>query len=368
MTAASEYWDGASNALLQTGETASHDDSLQFLSDGGNSPYPGQQDTIGEFVNNTNQNENTFPFAGEPIAVSSEDDAELMMVTSYPHQVYESDDPHVGDHLTSTEDGSTLNIVTESGTCTSLSVGGMVQAPVGSMADAAVLRGSHWSESGVYEEPSHTISSFSLGQSQSRAAATAVATSRAMTSFSSTQLEKNGSLKVPSQKQSRAVVTSRFSGAQSGHGSTSSAQSIAREYYGGQILPNKLVTSGMVRRAPSRQPIKSLDLGFTGSANTEAQPPLQANDRAAAMHYDTTMESGREQIQPTFVPRSARGCTDGIGRGRIQGLAGLMNFHSQQSVSASAMGGNRPFLASGVTSTIQPHETRIPRYKVCSIL
>ena len=367
MTAVSGCWNGAGNAQLQTGETTSLDDSLQFLSDGRNSPYSGQQDTIGEFVNNANQKEKTVPFVGEPIAVSSEDEAEFMMVTSYPHphQVYESNDPHVDDHMTSAEDGSALSMVMESDTCVSLSVGGTAQAPVGSMADASVLRDSHWSEGGMYEEPPHTISSFGLGQSQSRAVTTAVPTSRAMTSFPSAQLEKNGPMKVPSQKPSRAVVSSKLSGAQPGSGSTSSAQSIARDYYGGQILPNRLVTSGMVRLTPSRQPIKSLDLGFTGSANTEVQPHLQVNDRAAAMHYNTRTEGGRK---PTSMLNSARGYTDGPGRGRIQGIAGLMNFHSQQSLRASDVGRNRPFLTSGVTSTIQPHETRVPRHKVCSVL
>ena len=102
---------------------------------------------------------------------------------------------------------------------------------------------------------------------------------------------------------------------------------IYKEYYGGDPSGPILLTSGMVRRAaPSREPIKSLDLDLGGGANApkHALPRLQANDRAAAL----SMEGGGDydaRRKGSQRPESASGV-------RVQGVEDLMAFHSRQSV------------------------------------
>ena len=62
------------------------------------------------------------------------------------------------------------------------------------------------------------------------------------------------------------------------------SENLYREYYGNDPVPPRLLTSGMVRRTPHRQPIKSLDLdiGYPSQPPREG-PRLQANDRVAAV-------------------------------------------------------------------------------------
>lgn len=104
-------------------------------------------------------------------------------------------------------------------------------------------------------------------------------------------------------------------------------ENLYKEYYGNDPMPLRLLTSGMVRRTPRRQPIKSLDLdiGPSSPQGREKLPRLQANDRGAALDNGT----GSKEI----AVGSGQGVSDGVfdrpGRW-AKGVEELMEFHSRQ--------------------------------------
>ena len=104
-------------------------------------------------------------------------------------------------------------------------------------------------------------------------------------------------------------------------------ENLYKEYYGNDPMPPRLLTSGMVRRTPHRQPIKSLDLdvGPSSPQGREKLPRLQANDRGAALNNGT----GSKEV----AVGSGQGVLDGVfdrpGRW-AKGVEELMEFHSRQ--------------------------------------
>ncbi|CAI8005909.1 Protein shortage in chiasmata 1 ortholog [Geodia barretti] len=125
-------------------------------------------------------------------------------------------------------------------------------------------------------------------------------------------------------------------------------ENLYKEYYGNDPMPPRLLTSGMVRRTPRRQPIKSLDLDIGPSPLREG-PRLQANDRAAAL------DNGSRYTESTVS--SGQGVSEGVsywpgGWAKVQGVEGLMTFHSRQS-----SGGREPRVKSPLFSDTSPGAT-----------
>ena len=125
-------------------------------------------------------------------------------------------------------------------------------------------------------------------------------------------------------------------------------ENLYKEYYGNDPMPPRLLTSGMVRRTPRRQPIKSLDLDIGPSPPREG-PRLQANDRAAAL------DNGFRYTESTVS--SGQGVSEGVsywpgGWAKVQGVEGLMTFHSRQS-----SGGREPRVKSPLFSDTSPGAT-----------
>ena len=106
--------------------------------------------------------------------------------------------------------------------------------------------------------------------------------------------------------------------------------SLVREYYGNDPTPPRLVTSGMVRRIPNRQPVKSLggtDIGASSPRFREgSQPRLQANDRALAI--GSSGGYGKRNTEHSDMLRERREHWS-----RVQRTEDLVAFHSGQSLS-----------------------------------
>ena len=143
--------------------------------------------------------------------------------------------------------------------------------------------------------------------------------------FSQGPFERRATLRVPSQREVQTSLLSKLSAPPNGH-HFAVPQNIAKEYYGNDPMQPRLVTSGMVRRTPSRQPIKSLDLDLgVASASKAPQPRLQTNDRAVAMSSE-----GRFSKNVSFIEGNSGSSSRLSKRDSIQGVADLMAFHSRQ--------------------------------------
>lgn len=110
------------------------------------------------------------------------------------------------------------------------------------------------------------------------------------------------------------------------------SENISREYYGSDPMAPRLLTSGMVRRTPSRQPIKSLDLDpGTTSTSTHPQRYLKTNDRSAVLSSKERYDNGTGELGRENVLASSRGRSTEWKTNPAQGAADLMAFHSRQS-------------------------------------
>ena len=124
------------------------------------------------------------------------------------------------------------------------------------------------------------------------------------------------------------------------------SDNLAREYYGNNPTPPRLLTSGMVRRTPSqRQPVKSLgvDVGVASPPPKGIRPRLQANDRALAISSGGSRYGDREGV----VVRERTDRWGGVG-GRLEDM---MSFHSRQSSAAVAERSMFPNTTSGAATT-----------------
>ena len=350
----SECWDNSGNTQYHTAEPALHlDESLQYVSDEGNthvSSSARQHQRSTHFTDDVDQPEETFPFADGMVApLSSEDDSDHMTATAaaYPPVDPEASDMYHNNPSFTGESSSEFNLTSHAPNF----------HPV-----QTVQEESRWFKYSVSDLPPELHSTVSRAQSVHNTTAMS-SFSGAKPSMSSSAFERSSTLKVPSQKQIRSSVITKLSAGQ--HSST--ADNIASEYYGSEsIPPPKFLTSGMVRRTPSRQPIKSLDLGLSSSGSSKApQPPLQTNDRAAALYSSSSRPT--DASFPASIPGSPKEHTGGSEWGRMRGVSDLMAFHSRQSLDDERGRGGRFFASDAAlrSSTMQPPDSRVPRPKVC---
>ena len=371
LTALGQYRDGISPTLPHGDGSISLDDSLQYLSAGDNLLYPEQQQNMTLFVTTESSNEETRPCPEDSGAVSSEDDPELMLAAShtYPQHSYEARDSSMRYWAGASGVGtSTLGLTEEQS----------ISPRNESARDGSVL-GVYWPED---TEPSEetvtpfTTSSFSSSSSLSwrqplsRYSAHTSPLPRNIDSLTS-QFSTNNPMKA----HTRSTVTGNPSATIGGpvHSSTTqlrassahtSVHSVPWDYYCDvQSRPSRGVTSAMVRRTPSREPVKSLDSEFSDSTLARSRRFLQANDRPAAMYCDPSAEDGRSQAGifsgSTRVSSRTTGQANGTERSQVQGISALLDFHSQQSLRAPERERSRPF------SVVRPpNETRTTRQKV----
>jgi hypothetical protein len=100
------------------------------------------------------------------------------------------------------------------------------------------------------------------------------------------------------------------------------------------LMPPRLLTSGMVRRTPSRQPIKSLDL----EPSTSRGAHLQANDRVLSYTSGAERYDVGKGLRPGEMSESAR--EGGSQWPKVQGVDDLMAFHSGQSTARESRSGS----------------------------
>lgn len=132
-------------------------------------------------------------------------------------------------------------------------------------------------------------------------------------------------------------------------------ESVTKEYYGSDPMPPRLLTSGMVRRVPSRQPIKSLDLDLDLSKTSKrALPRLQTNDRAAALTRGREIDAVSRRCPPPPDSASA------VSKRSVRGVEDLMSFHSKQSETEGRKEG-------GTLTYSRPFTSRVSRQKVYTV-
>ena len=316
--------------------TITLDDSLQYASDDGNTPFSALHERDHHLPHNLPyQAEEMLPsLEGMAAPLSSEDDADLMGITSYPSNAHADTITYEADATQEEESGFQFFHPSNN--------------PLVQQKESGVLNG-------TTDSPTRRARSVT----NTAVASTFTSDTSSVSTYTLPPFERNATLRVPSQNEVRSSVLSKISST-SNHNSMT--DNIAREYYGSDPMPPRLLTSGMVRRTPGRQPIKSLDLDRGTSKGP--QPRLQTNDRAAVMCSDRRCEGdGRSSLPESFPRVSTSDCTR---QRRMQGMEDLMAFHSRQSV--VERGRERGVLTSNVAiraSTIPPLGSRIQRPKVC---
>ena len=297
----SHYWENQSDDVHYYAEpaVANLDDSLQYYEadDGYEHTFTakhGRDDQCPAY-----QTEELFP-SSEGMAAPwlPEDDAELMDTTSYPSIPCRDSDIHETDTAPATESYTEFY-------------------------SSSLLPTDH----SVQEEERHVLETGKtlhplLSTNQQANSSTHSTDNLPESTISIPPL--SATMRMASQKEVRSSAPSKLS--TGSHHTTN----ISREYYGNGPVPPRLLTSGMVRRTPSRQPIKSLDLDIASTSTSKGpQPHFQANDRAAALqgegNYDQEIKSS---VWDSFPGGSS---SDYSQRKRVDGLADLMAFHSRQS-------------------------------------
>lgn len=299
----SEYWENTAINL---------DDSLQYTTDDGNTLLRAEH----EKDNQLPHNQTEFSFSeGMILPLSSEDDADLMGIMTHP--------PPIADQYT--------NIY---GTNATLTEAHLSKYPL--------LQSTH-NKSLVFND--NTPEALSMETSQQQYVANAAVPSDhtlPTSSFTFPLPERSTTVRIPSQKQIRSSVLSKLS--TSYHDCPT--DSIAREYYGNDPSPPRVLTSGMVRRTQCRKPIKSTD--------SDLSPPqlhLEANDRAVAMYSDNRLDGERRTAFSDGI--TGESTSEHTGWKRMQGMTDLMAFHSRQ---GTIEGGNDRLVTSkaAIRASINP--------------
>lgn len=279
----SEYWD---NTTLN--------DSLQYTADDDNTWFPAEQETDNELLYNQTDEE-LLPFLQRSVVpLSSEEETELMDIVSYPP---------IADQTT--------NICGTDATHAEESIG----------FDPFHLSRNHLlqEKSPVFSNNAPEALPLVTSQVQSVAGQTLP--------HSFPMPERSATIGLPSQKQVRSSVLSKLSTSYQ----DCPSERIAREYYGNDPLPPRVLTSGMVRRLQCRKPLKSTDSDLSiPSMSNHPQPHLEANDRAVAIYSDSRYEGNRRISFPENV--TGRSTSEHTGLKRIRGMTDLMAFHSKQGV------------------------------------
>ena len=327
----SEYWDNSRDAhYYSEAPTVNLDDSLQYTTD----------DLCIVGNNQSNAFQNT-PFSeGMDIMLPPEDGADLLVSgTSYPFTLHEGRDTCETD-TAPTDTGPSFQLPSDSSV--------------------------HDGQNSVERNDTAPVP-FPSDTSQSYLAAAGVSsfTSPSLSGLPHPSLfERHATLNVPTEEDIRSSVLPKLS-SPSGH-HFAIAENISREYYGSDPMAPRLLTSGMVRRTPSRQPIKSLDLDLgVPSTSKDPQTYLKTNDRAAAVTSKERCGNGTGELYTENVLGSSGGSNSGWKRDPVQGVAELMAFHSRQSrtegvVENTTLPTNMAFRASARGSKL--------RQKVCCVL
>ena len=137
--------------------------------------------------------------------------------------------------------------------------------------------------------------------------------------------------KTPSQKQIKNAVMSKLSS--SFHPSGENTTRLAKEYYSG-LVSSRFLASAAARHTntPSRNPVKSLDLGFEDLCDRVQNPQFQSNDRSIAV---TGCTNGRALSNSSDVDWKSRSVSnwrsrDSLMSDRPQRLLDLKAFHSRE--------------------------------------
>lgn len=315
----SEHWENTALNL---------DDSLQYTPDDGNTLLPAEHEQDNQLP--YNQTELSFS-EGMVLPLSSEDDADLMGIMSHP--------PSIADQYT--------NIYGTNATLTEDSISKFDQSH---LSKYPLLQSTH-DKSLVFND--NTPEALSMETSQQQYVANAAIPSDhtlPTSSFTFPLPERSTNVRIPSQKQIRSSVLSKLS-------TDCPTDSIAREYYGNDPSPPKVLTSGMVRRTQCRKPIKSTDSDLSPS-----QLHLEANDRAVAMYSDSRLDGERRTAFSDGI--TGESTSEHTGWKRMQGMTDLMTFHSRQGIME---GGNDSLvtLKAAIGASINPPlGKRIHRAKV----
>lgn len=137
--------------------------------------------------------------------------------------------------------------------------------------------------------------------------------------------------KTPSQKEIKNAVMSKLSS--SFHPSDENTTRLAKEYYSG-LVSSRFLASAAARHTntPSRNPVKSLDLGFEDLCDRVQNPQFQSNDRSIAVTGST---NGRALSNSSDVGLKSRSVSnwrngDSLMSDRPQRLLDLKAFHSRE--------------------------------------
>lgn len=304
------------------------DDSLQYTDDDGSTLLPADC----EKDNQLPHNQTEFPLSeGMVLPLSSEDDADLMDVMSHPPPIADQYTNIYGTDAIHREDGfEPLNL------------------------SKYPLLQSTQEKRLVFNDNTPKALSMKTPQPQCVANAPVTSDETLYTSrFTFPLPERSATVRIPSQKQIRSSVLSKLY-------LNSPTDSIAREYYGNDPSPPRVLTSGMVRRTQCRKPIKSSDSDL--SSSNHSQLHLEANDRAVAMYSDGRCEGDRRTSFSDGI--TGESTSEPTGWKRIQGMPDLMAFHSRQGVME---GGNDSLVTSSAafrSSINPPSGNRIHRAKV----
>ena len=171
-----------------------------------------------------------------------------------------------------------------------------------------------WNQPGAAENPN--IASFNLYQPPP------TAVNLPVFSFSRTG-------KTPSQKQIQNAVVSKLS-----NPSGENTSRLAKEYYSG-LVSSRFLASAAVRHTntPSRNPVKSLDLGFEDFCDRVQEPQFQANDRSIAVTGGTNgraLSNSSSGVDVKSNSVSSWRSRDSLMSDRPQRLLDLKAFHFRE--------------------------------------
>ena len=170
-----------------------------------------------------------------------------------------------------------------------------------------------WNQPGAADNPN--IASFNLYQPPPTAVNLPV-----FSAFSRTG-------KTPSQKQIQNAVMSKLS-----NPSGENTSRLAKEYYSG-LVSSRFLASAPVRHTntPSRNPVKSLDLGFEDFCDRAQEPQFQSNDRSIAVTGGTNgraLSNSDVDVKSSSV--SSWRSRDSLMSDRPRRLLDLKAFHSRE--------------------------------------
>ena len=137
--------------------------------------------------------------------------------------------------------------------------------------------------------------------------------------------------KMPSQKNIKNAVMTKLSS--SFHPSGENTTRLAKEYYSG-VVSSRFLASAAARHTntPSRNPVKSLDLGFEDLCDRVQNPQFQSNDRSIAVTGSTNCRALSNSSNVGLKSSSVSNWRnrDTLMSDRPQRLLDLKAFHSRE--------------------------------------